>query len=84
VIKVTRQKKETVCFVEGGGEPDIDDKQDPGGYGEAKASLVAENYDVKKVFLAQDSKVPDDCSVLAWSDPRSRSARRRSRRSRPS
>src|SRR5262249_13682385 len=52
VIKVTRQKKENVCFVEGAGEPNIDDSQDPGGYGEAKAGLAAENYDAKKVFLA--------------------------------
>ncbi|HZR80660.1 MAG TPA: Gldg family protein [Candidatus Binatia bacterium] len=69
IIKVTRQKKENVCFVEGAGEPSIDDTQDPGGYGEAKAALAAENYDVKKVFLAQDAKVPDDCNVLALVAP---------------
>jgi ABC-type uncharacterized transport system involved in gliding motility auxiliary subunit len=43
--------------------------QSPSGYGEAKAGLVAENYDVKKVFLAQDGKVPDDCNVLALVGP---------------
>jgi gliding motility-associatede transport system auxiliary component len=69
VIKVTRQTKQTVCFVEGAGEPDIDDSKDPSGYGEAKTGLVAENYDVKKVFLARDAKVPDDCNVLALVGP---------------
>lgn len=69
IIKVTRQKKQTVCFVEGAGEPNLDDTQDPSGYGEAKAALTAETYEVKKVFLAQDAKVPDDCNVLGLIGP---------------
>jgi ABC-type uncharacterized transport system involved in gliding motility auxiliary subunit len=69
IIKVTRAKKETACFVEGAGEPDIDDAQSPAGYGEAKSALVAENYEVKKVFLAQTGAVPDDCGVLALVGP---------------
>ena len=69
VIKVSRAKKQTTCFVEGGGEPDPDDLEDPAGYGQARMALVSENYDVKKVFLARDAKVPDDCDVLAFVGP---------------
>lgn len=69
VIKVSRTKKQNVCFVEGGGEPDPDDLEDPAGYGQARMALVSENYDVKKVFLARDGKVPDDCDVLAFVGP---------------
>ena len=70
LIKVTRAKKQTVCFAEGQGEPSIDDAQDARGYGEAKAALIAENYDVKSILLAQEGKVPDDCSIFAIAAPR--------------
>ncbi|MFM8410301.1 MAG: GldG family protein [Alphaproteobacteria bacterium] len=69
VIKVSRQGKQAVCFVEGGGEPDPEDLEDPAGYGQARMALASENYDVKKVFLARDGKVPDDCNVLAFVGP---------------
>lgn len=70
IIKVTRAKRQTVCFAEGQGEPGIDDKQDPRGYAEAKLALTAENYDVEKVVLAQEGKIPEKCDVFALAAPR--------------
>ncbi|MEI8357074.1 MAG: GldG family protein [Deltaproteobacteria bacterium] len=69
IIKVSRATKQTLCFVEGGGEPDPEDLESPGGYGQARMALVAENYSTKKVFLARDAKVPDDCDILALLGP---------------
>lgn len=69
LIKVTRAKRQVFCWVEGGGEPNLDDVEDPGGYGVAKMALAAEHYEPKKVFLAQDGRVPDDCDVLALVGP---------------
>jgi gliding motility-associatede transport system auxiliary component len=70
IIKVTHAKKQTVCFAEGQGEPSIDDAEDARGFAEAKNALASENYDVKKVVLAQEGKVPDDCNILVVAAPK--------------
>jgi len=69
LIKVTKQSKQTACFVEGEGEPDIDDQQSARGFAMAKEALVAENYEVKKLLLVQDGKVPEDCTILVVAAP---------------
>jgi ABC-type uncharacterized transport system involved in gliding motility auxiliary subunit len=64
IIKVTRSTKKTVCFIEGHGEPDIDDVQDAHGLASVKQALANENYETKKVLLASMASVPDDCSIV--------------------
>lgn len=63
IIKVTRTSQKTICFVEGHGEPDIDDVQSPGGLASFRQALVNENYVVKRVLLASEAMVPADCIV---------------------
>jgi ABC-type uncharacterized transport system involved in gliding motility auxiliary subunit len=69
LIKVTKQTKQTACFVEGEGEPDIDDQQSARGFALAKEALVNENYEVKKLLLVQEGKVPEDCTILVVAAP---------------
>jgi ABC-type uncharacterized transport system involved in gliding motility auxiliary subunit len=69
LIKVTKQTSRTVCFVEGEGEPDIDDQQNAFGFAGAKEALTSENYQTKKLVLIQESKVPDDCDILILASP---------------
>ena len=69
IIKVTRTTHKTVCVVEGHGEPDIDDVQNPKGLSSVKQGLTNENYEVKKVLLASMASVPDDCSVVIVAGP---------------
>ena len=64
VIKVTRSTKKTVCFIEGHGEPDIDDPQNAHGLASVKQALANENYEAKKVLLASMASIPTDCSVV--------------------
>jgi len=64
IIKVTRATQQTVCFVEGHGEPDVDAEDDARGYSQFKLALTNENYSVKKVLLASMQDVPEDCSLL--------------------
>jgi len=64
IIKVTRTGRKTVCMIEGHGEPDIDDAENPHGFSSIKQALANENYEVKKVLLASLASVPDDCSVV--------------------
>ena len=69
IIKLTRSGRQTVCVIEGHGEPDIDDKEGPHGLSQAKAALENENYEVKKVLLASMEKVPDECNVVLVAGP---------------
>jgi ABC-type uncharacterized transport system involved in gliding motility auxiliary subunit len=64
IIKVTQAKKKTVCIVEGHGEPDAEDVENARSYGQLRAALANENYDVQKMLLATQEKPPSECSVL--------------------
>jgi len=68
VIKVTRDKKKTVCFAEGEGERDIEDSGDRG-YSGAKAALGRSQYEAQKVALLREKTVPATCTVLVVSGP---------------
>jgi ABC-type uncharacterized transport system involved in gliding motility auxiliary subunit len=68
LIKVTRDAKKTVCFVEGEGERDIDDGADAG-LSAAKSALGKSQYETKKVLLARESAVPPECTVMAVAGP---------------
>jgi ABC-type uncharacterized transport system involved in gliding motility auxiliary subunit len=69
LIKLTRTGKQTVCVIEGHGEPDVEDKENPRGLAQAKAALENENYEVKKVLLASMEKVPADCNIVMIAGP---------------
>lgn len=64
IIRVTRAEKKTIYFLEGHGEPSIDDLQDPKGYGQIKTSLDNESYEVKKLVLSEGAAIPDDANLV--------------------
>jgi len=64
ILKVTHSTKKTLYLVEGHGEPDAGDTENPKGYGGFRTALESENYNVKAVLLATQQKVPDDCNLL--------------------
>lgn len=67
-IRVTRDKRNTVCFEQGEGERDIDDPSDTG-LANLKNALTKGNYDTEKVALIRESKVPEKCNVLVVAGP---------------
>jgi ABC-type uncharacterized transport system involved in gliding motility auxiliary subunit len=69
IIKVTRASQQTVCFVDGHGEPDIEQVEDARGYSQAKSALTNENYEVKKILLLNQQDVPAECSVVIIAGP---------------
>ncbi len=69
IIKVTRAKTKVIYFLQGEGEPSIEDVETPGGYGQARADLQNEQYRVEPLVLLQEGKVPEDCDVLALAAP---------------
>lgn len=69
IVKVTRSTRKTVCFIEGHGEPDIDDVQSEHALSSLKEALGSENYEVKKILLASMATMPQECSVVVVAGP---------------
>jgi len=63
IIKVTREKKKVIYFLEGHGEASIEDSEE-GGCSMAKDELEKLGYEVKKLSLALSDTFPEDCSLL--------------------
>jgi ABC-type uncharacterized transport system involved in gliding motility auxiliary subunit len=63
IIKVTREKKKVIYFLEGHGEASIDDSE-ARGYSLAKQDLEKLAYEVKKLSVALSENFPGDCSAL--------------------
>jgi ABC-type uncharacterized transport system involved in gliding motility auxiliary subunit len=68
LIKVTRDSKKVVYFLQGHGEPDIDNAE-RGGYASAKKAVEKENYIIQKISLAEKKLVPSDCAILIMNGP---------------
>lgn len=69
IIKVTREKKKILYFLEGHGENSVEDTGDAG-YSTAKNELEKIGYEVKKLPLALSDNFPSDCSLLFIPGPR--------------
>jgi ABC-type uncharacterized transport system involved in gliding motility auxiliary subunit len=69
IIKVTSTSTKGACFLQGHGEPAIDDLDNPSGFGRAAQALAGENYDVKPLMLMTVSKVPPACVVMIVAGP---------------
>lgn len=63
IIKVSREKKKAIYFLEGHGEASIEESAERG-YSLAKEELEKLGYEVKKLSLALSDTFPADCSTL--------------------
>jgi ABC-type uncharacterized transport system involved in gliding motility auxiliary subunit len=69
ILKLVKTSSKTACFMTGEGEADPDDAQGPTGFAEFKRALEGESYQVRKLNLATEAKIPDDCAVLVIAGP---------------
>ncbi|MCD6192392.1 MAG: Gldg family protein [Candidatus Aminicenantes bacterium] len=69
IIKVTRERKKVIYFLEGHGEASIEDSE-AGGYSQVKSELEKLGYEVKKLTLALADNFPKDLSLLVIPGPR--------------
>jgi ABC-type uncharacterized transport system involved in gliding motility auxiliary subunit len=69
IIKVTSTSTKGACFLQGHGEPSLDDMDNAGGFGRAAQALAGENYDVKPLSLMTTPKVPSNCVVVVVAGP---------------
>ena len=69
LIRISKDSKKRIVFVEGHSELNIEDK-DRNGLSIAKEALIRQGYDVATVSLLKESAVPDNTSVLVLAGPR--------------
>jgi ABC-type uncharacterized transport system involved in gliding motility auxiliary subunit len=63
LLKATAATKKLVCFLDGHGEADPDNRDARGASG-LQDALRNENYDTRKVVLASEATVPAECNVF--------------------
>lgn len=68
VIRVSRDERHTVVFVEGHGEHRLDDA-DKAGYANAKAMLEKQGYVVRSILLMQEGRLPAETSAVVVAGP---------------
>jgi ABC-type uncharacterized transport system involved in gliding motility auxiliary subunit len=68
IIKISREKKKTIYFLEGHGEGSIEDLED-NGYSQTKAELEKLAYEVKILSLALPDTFPHDVDLLIIPGP---------------
>ncbi len=69
LLKVIREGKKVVYFLEGHGEHSINNTEREG-YSEAKRAIESQNYVVNSLNLLTEGKMPDDASILMIAGPR--------------
>ncbi len=69
IIRVTRESKKKIYFLEGHGERDIEDTS-PGGYYQAKRELEKKGFSVESLNLLSKGRVPKDAAVVVVAGPK--------------
>jgi ABC-type uncharacterized transport system involved in gliding motility auxiliary subunit len=69
LIRVSKDDKKRILFLEGHGEPGIDNR-DRTGFSLAKEILNKQGYEVGTLSLLTQTAVPDDTSILVIAGPR--------------
>jgi ABC-type uncharacterized transport system involved in gliding motility auxiliary subunit len=69
LIRVSKDEKKRIVFLEGHGERSTTDEQ-TGGFSLVKAALEKQGYEVGTVTLLQENAVPANTSVLVLAGPR--------------
>ena len=68
--KVIEGQAKKIYFVQGHGEHDIADTDRRTGYNGFADALKSDNFEVAKVALAQEGKIPDDATVVVIAGPK--------------
>jgi ABC-type uncharacterized transport system involved in gliding motility auxiliary subunit len=69
LIRVSQDSKKRVLFLEGHGEPSLDDRERTG-LSAAKDILIKQGYDVGTLSLLKEEAVPDRTAILVEAGPR--------------
>ena len=68
LIRVSRDERKVVYFLEGHGEHRIDDTGQTG-YSQVKEALEREGFDIKTLSILKEGKIPQDASIVIIGGP---------------
>ncbi len=68
LIRVSREQRKVVYFLEGHGEHALDDSGQTG-YSQAKETLEREGLEVKTLSILKEGKIPQDATILVLAGP---------------
>jgi ABC-type uncharacterized transport system involved in gliding motility auxiliary subunit len=69
LIRVSQDSKKRVLFLEGHGEPNLDDRERTG-LSAAREILIKQGYEVSTLSLLKEAAVPDHTAILVVAGPR--------------
>jgi ABC-type uncharacterized transport system involved in gliding motility auxiliary subunit len=69
IVRVSSSTKKVIAFLDGHGEGDIDSNDAADGWGSLRKDLEGEGYEVRKLLLATQAKVPDDINLVVVAGP---------------
>ncbi len=69
LVRLLREGKQTIYFLKGHGENELEDGS-RNGYRQAKEAIEKANYQVKDLLLLREREVPQDASMLVISGPK--------------
>lgn len=69
ILKVTREERKGIYFLEGHGERNLENIEREG-YSTAKEAIEDQNYLVKKLNIAAEDSIPRDCAAIIVASPR--------------
>ena len=69
IIKVSKKETKVIYYLDGHGEPDIEDSEGEEGFNVVREALENESYQVEKILLGAKQKVPEDSAVLLVAGP---------------
>jgi len=69
ILEVQEAGKKVIYFTDGHKEKDSDDMKNAAGAAVIKQALIGDNYEVKKLNILKEGKIPEDCSVLVVAGP---------------
>lgn len=70
IIRLSKNTQETVYFLTGHGERDIQDETESKAFGRLKHALEDGSYVVKNLVLLKELSIPKDNSILVVADPK--------------
>jgi ABC-type uncharacterized transport system involved in gliding motility auxiliary subunit len=68
ILKVVKDEKKKIYFLEGHGEPSLENTEGQG-YSSAKKALERDGFQVEPLLLLQTGEVPDDADALVIAGP---------------
>ncbi|MBI2081592.1 MAG: GldG family protein [candidate division NC10 bacterium] len=69
LLKVTREARRVVYFLQGHGEGEVNNTDRPG-FSQARDAIQGANYEVKELLLLRERDVPADAAVLVVAGPK--------------